>query len=284
MLIPFELCSKQVCAKHREIEAKHYFAFNFPYLLSCSPGGMLDITHLHSLSTEHLSVTPYFCFREYSEQKVNFLRRAECHLQKNKSFSCVHHGGSRTLLLSFQCSKCQVLPHQDKTVESNQQSSVPVRSPCAQLSSGVSTLLISLTEVILIFSPTIIWILFIAEISALRPEGFSLSCSICWTWLVLHDSCIGFSCWEIPISMSRLPFERGSLWRDTQGFCQSSASFQQLVSRFQDWARALTHHSLSSSPVVSRSFKGLKMQQQQDSPRLQDWYEGFLLFCCLILM
>lgn len=80
MLIPFELCSKQVCAKHGENEAIHYFAFDFPYLLSCSPGGMLDITHLHSLSAEHLAISPYIHFREYSEQKANFLRCAECHL------------------------------------------------------------------------------------------------------------------------------------------------------------------------------------------------------------
>lgn len=86
MLIPFELCSKQVCAKPRENEAIHYFAFHFPHLLFRSPGGMLDIAHLHSLSTEHLSVSPYVCSREYSEQKVNFLTRAECHLQKNESF------------------------------------------------------------------------------------------------------------------------------------------------------------------------------------------------------
>lgn len=152
MLIPFEMCSKQVCAKHGENEAIHYFAFNFPSLLSCSPGGMLDITHLHSLSTEHLSVSPYIRFREHSEQKGNVLRCAECHLLKNESFFCVFHGESRTLLLSFQCSECWVLPHQDKTVEGNSRA-VSVSSPCAQLNPGASIPLISLTEAISIFFP-----------------------------------------------------------------------------------------------------------------------------------
>lgn len=98
--------------------------------------------------------------------------------------------------------------------------------------------------------------------------------------LFLHDSCIGFSCWEIPISMSWGPLKRAPFERTQRGL--SEQCFLLTVDFQVSWlSLSFFTSQLKFYPVVSRSFRDLKMQQQQESPRLQDLYAGFLLFCHL---